>query len=263
MTNQLSKIIPLGVTAATIASNYLFPQILGKSVGQVSEDNELLVTPSGWTFSIWGIIYSGLSYLGYKYYKGEFEWSNESLVLFTASGFFNGYWIYNWLQGKTVISQYLLYGLSLSLLLLWYDNLGKQKTKIYQNIIAMYAAWTIGASILNTAINVKKDPNNKLSDIQIANYVIFGIVGVQIIWQVIQEYEKKRLDAKKDSILLPIVGIWTGLGIITNKKDYDITYKSLPLIVSGLTTKYHLEQIGIKTNNPLKIVNELYNFLYR
>ena len=154
MRNEIRKLIPLGVTAATVAANYYIPQSFGTSVGFVSDENDLLVTPSGWTFSIWSLIYGGLSYLGYKYYKGEFEWSDESLILFTAQGLLNSFWIYNWVQGRTSISQYILYGLNLSLVLLWYENNGKQKEKIYQNIIAMYAAWSIGASIINTAINV-------------------------------------------------------------------------------------------------------------
>ena len=263
MTNKFKKIIPLGVTLSTIVSNYYIPKILGKSVGRVSDENDLLVTPAGWTFSIWGIIYSSLTYLSIKHYQGEFVWNDKSLLLFTLSGLFNSLWIYNWIQDKTNISEYLLYGLNLSLLLLWYENTGKQKTVLYQNIVAIYTGWTLGASILNTAINIKKDPNNKLTNKEIGNYVIYAIVGVQIIWQILQKYEKNSLIKKKESILIPIIGIWTGMGIFTNKKKYDIKYKSLPLIVSGLATKYHLGQIGIVSNNPIKIVYKLRELLLK
>ena len=129
----------------------------------------------------------------------------------------------------------------------------------------MYLSWTLGASILNTAINMKRDKNNKLTNKQISKIVIFGIVSVQILWQIIHELDidlfNKIKNKRDESIFLPIVGIWTGLGILTNNENIETTFKALPLIVSCITTKFHLQKVNIKSNNPLKIIEKLRKLL--
>ena len=263
MDKNNKKILPLIITVLTIFFNYYLQRQSDKSIGEVSDENNLLVTPAGWTFSIWGLIYSSLIYLSYEYIQEDLKWSDRSLLLYSLSGFFNVYWIILWLQEKTKLSQYILYSISASLYLLWNDNVGKQDKKIYQNIIAMYLAWTLGASIINTGINAKKQSDkSELSDIKISKNIIYSICSVQVLWQIILDLDKnndndKNLNKRKESIALPIVGIWTSLGILTNEKKFDNTFKILPLIISSMSTKYHLNKIGIKSNNLITIINKL------
>jgi len=47
---------PVSFVAVIIAN-----AAVGSKIGAVSDDNEVLITPGGWAFSIWGIIYTLLS----------------------------------------------------------------------------------------------------------------------------------------------------------------------------------------------------------
>ena len=80
--NNIKKALPLVITGLTIFSNYYFTKKEGKSIGDVSDEYDLPDTPAGWTFSIWGLIYSSLAYISYKHFKGDFEWSDQSIILY-------------------------------------------------------------------------------------------------------------------------------------------------------------------------------------
>ena len=135
MIDIVRRFIPLGVTTATIAGNYCITGPNGENIGTVSNNNALSITPANWTFSIWGIIYGSLTYLGYKHLCNDFEWNDDSLIFFTASGILNLMWVRAWVRGETKMSQYILYGLVISLLLLWYENCDNVDNRLYQNII--------------------------------------------------------------------------------------------------------------------------------
>lgn len=256
--NNIKKALPLVITGLTIFSNYYFPKKEGKSIGDVSDKYGLPVTPAGWTFSIWGLIYSSLAYISYKHLKGDFEWSDKSIALYALSGICNALWISKWIKEDIKSSQYLLYGISLSLLLLWYDNIGKKSKVLNQNVIALYLTWTLGASILNTGFYSKYSQGG--SEVSISKNVLYAVMATQVLWQIIKKNDDLQID-RKESFMLPLVGAWTGLGILTNGKEFNKIVKPLPLLVSIAATKFHLNKIGIKTNNPLKIIKELKNLL--
>ena len=70
----------------------------GKTTGQVSDQYDNLFTPSGMTFSIWGVIYVLLSLvLVYLLFKPntyfEQQVNLKIIILLTALSFFNGLWI--------------------------------------------------------------------------------------------------------------------------------------------------------------------------
>ena len=262
MCDNIKKFLPLGVTISTMIGNYCITGPNGETVGSVSKNYQLPITPSNWTFSIWGIIYGSLLYLGYNHFKNDFEWNDDSLIFFTASGLFNIMWVKAWVNGRTKISQFLLYGIVLSLLLLWYENIDNPDNRIYQNIIALYAGWTISASILNTLVNINQDMINDNQftydiDQYITNLGVGSIITVQIIWQIIQNEKKKNLE---DSIMIPLVGIWTGLGILSNSQNPGLI-TSLPLLSSLAITTYHFNEVGIKVNGCNSFIENVCKFL--
>ena len=71
------NLLPLLFTLITIFGNYYIPILNDASVKDVSENNKFDSQPVGWTFSIWGIIYTGLLFLSYKIFSNELIWDNS------------------------------------------------------------------------------------------------------------------------------------------------------------------------------------------
>ena len=214
---------------AMVAANYAVPLLLNKSVGQVSDASKLQVTPANWTFGIWGIIYVGLAYCLWTDRLGK---PGPASTTFNMSCFLNACWILAWLSDAKLISQGLLYALAGSLYLLWKQNQGQDL--IAQNVIAIYLAWCLGASILNTAINNPIPSQDMTSD-----RVLAAICLIQGFWQVVH---KDQLRDLRESMTVPLVGIWTALGILTNGNQVVNASKALSFIVAcGL---YHFWQLS-------------------
>lgn len=232
----MKKAIPLAATALTIFGNYYIPKLNGQSVGQNPGNIVLQAQPAGFTFGIWGFIYTALIYLSYKVYKQDIIWSDSSIALYFATCAFNLLWVNNWTKNKTDISQYLLFGLVISLYLLWNKNIGFSNKRIYQNILSSYLAWTLGASLLNVFI-VRGEGNNYSG----SKTVLYVVSAIQILWQIINRNNQNELN---DSFLLPITGVWTGIGIALNNSTSLGFLKYLPLIVSLGASYYHYDNIG-------------------
>ena len=177
----MNKNIPFIFTIITIIGNYGIPKYYNKSVGYLAEENKLEVQPARWAFPIiWTLIYSGLIYLTYKISNGTISWNNKSYVFYISSCVFNLLWLNYWLSERLQISQFILIGLVISLGLLWYENIGFNNNIIYQNIIATYLSWTVGASLLNIFIV------NKTDNITSSNTDFYLLSIFQILWQIIQ-----------------------------------------------------------------------------
>jgi hypothetical protein len=91
----MNKNIPLIFTILTIFGNYYIPTINNNSVGFVAGENKLDAQPSGWTFSIWGFIYTALIYLTYKISQNKIVWSDGSISLYVLTCAFNLIWLYH------------------------------------------------------------------------------------------------------------------------------------------------------------------------
>ena len=224
----MNKNLPLLFTIFTISGNYLIPKINDTSVGFTPSGDKLYAQPAGWTFSIWALIYSGLCYLTFKIYNNELQWNNSSILLYIFSCILNLLWIFFWTKKKPNTSQYILIGIVLSLTLLWYKNTGVN-IQIYQNILSVYIAWTLGASLLNIFIAKNGDNMSNSINTSSSTNIIYLISLIQILWQIIQK-NQNNIDG---SLFFPITGIWTGLGIATNKTTELGLLKYLPLIVSA------------------------------
>jgi hypothetical protein len=62
----------VGAAVAQIAGSPLGSAIAGRSVGDVSDSDRSLVTPAGWAFTIWGLIFAGaLAWAVYQALPGQ------------------------------------------------------------------------------------------------------------------------------------------------------------------------------------------------
>jgi hypothetical protein len=220
----MNKYLPLFFTLLTIFGNYYIPILNKSSVKEISNNNKFDAQPAGWTFSIWGIIYMGLLFISYNIFTSKLKWNNKRTIVFILSCVFNLLWMYSWTKNKKNISQVLLFLIVISLSYLWILNI-KSNDNIVQNIIMMYIAWTLGASLLNIFIvNFKNTTKN-------SKLIIYLLSVIQILFKILL-YWKGNDTMRDQSLAFPLVGIWTGLGIAKNDSKNLGVVKNLLLITS-------------------------------
>ena len=143
--NALANLLPLG----------------GVSTGEISDSFPSLVTPAGYVFSIWGLIY--LLLLGFVVYQAlPAQRDNPRLArlgyLFAASCAFNIAWLFAWHYGLFGLTQILMLGL-LATLILCYERLrvGRERSAGLERWtidlpFSVYLGWITVATVANTSI---------------------------------------------------------------------------------------------------------------
>jgi hypothetical protein len=152
---------------AALYFNYLYGSGAAgvKSVGEISNQYPTLITPAGFTFSIWGLIY--LLLLGYLVYQG---WTSlrknpeKSLlpvgIWFGISNLLNLAWIVIWCNEWLYLSAIVIIGLLVSLLVLGHRlQIGSKSNSISQYLwvatpIAVYTGWVTVATLVNVSVLV-------------------------------------------------------------------------------------------------------------
>lgn len=205
----------------TLIFNFIYPKLYGVSVGNISHKTKLDVTPHKFTFSIWGLIYLGLIIL--VFFKNN--WTSKSIYLFVLSCILNSLWIIAWTKNpfnnnNIYIANMVLLLLTGCLLTLWSTNLRTNCNTLsynvlFQNIIALYLAWCLSATLLNTAISLKTLDVSR----DITNYfVIIGLCITHILWQYIGRNQSNSFMI--DSMTFPFVGVLTLMGIFYNSSSW-------------------------------------------
>lgn len=153
--NTFSLIFALIMNALS-GSGFVFQ----KSVGEVSANYETLVTPAGYAFSIWGIIYLLLiAFVGYQWYVWTKIKNDENLLktgIWLAIGnVANGLWIAAWLNELLGISVLLILVLLLSLVVLTVKlrlEIWDAPLRIIAFVwwpISIYVGWIVVAAVAN------------------------------------------------------------------------------------------------------------------
>lgn len=213
------------------------------SVGSLSDRYYLDVTPAGFTFSIWGLIYTSLAV---QIYRGAFD---NSIKLFSASCLFNILWLFFWttpsLSPHLELSFLSLLALSITLLSLW----SRVKDDLSASLLSIYVAWVIGATFLNLGVVMRWVAG--ISDESVSTFIVVMVSLVQAFWQLIVT----TMDSKQAlrSLGVPLVGIWTGIGIVANGNKFKLS--GLPLIVSTIASLYHTRMLyWKKPDNSMTLV---------
>ncbi|WP_291787338.1 hypothetical protein [Cecembia sp.] len=193
--------------------NFLFGSGAGgrKSVGAVSSQFDTLITPAGYAFSIWGLIYLLLIGFLLNQWKGFFTGNiKESLqptsIWFAASNIFNGLWIILWTQEMLVSSVVAIIGLLVSITV-WNSQLNlNNKERSYSVLIdlpvSVYLGWIIIATVVN--ISVWFYANQLLMEYEMIVTAVILIVAVGILLWLLKE---KQLFAPS------FIGVWALIAI--------------------------------------------------
>jgi len=135
----------------------------GKDTAQISDANPTLITPAGYVFSIWGVIYVLLGIFVVfqalpsekgKDYKKSIGW------LFVLSSIFNIAWLFLWQFEYLSLSVVLMFLLLASLISIYLRlSIGKSKVGFREKLaihvpFSVYLGWITIASIANVAVTL-------------------------------------------------------------------------------------------------------------
>jgi benzodiazapine receptor len=191
----------------------------GVNTAEISDLNPTLITPAGYVFSIWGIIYvllglfvifQALPSQKEKDYQKQIGW------LFVLSSIINIAWLFLW-QYKLLSASVILMFLLLATLILIYTRLGIGKSQVtlqeklaIHTPFSVYLGWITIASIANVSVTMVS-----------ANWDGFGInpeIWATLIVIVALLITLLVLSTRRD-IAYSLVIIWALIGIAVKQSE--------------------------------------------
>jgi len=209
--------------AVTVIVNGLASSLAlnGRTTAEVSDHYFTLVTPAGYVFSIWGVIYVLLlAFVVFQALPSQREkpFLRQISVLFILSSVFNVVWLFLWHYDRIVLSVALMFAL-LATLIAVYLRLGIGKTmvtlkeRVFVHLpFSVYLGWITVASIANVAsalVAVGWDGFGLASDVWA---VLVIAVALLITLGVI---------ATRRDVAYSLVLVWALVGIAVNQSAYQ------------------------------------------
>jgi hypothetical protein len=198
-------------------------QINQITAGEVSAKYPTLFTPAGYTFSIWGLIYLlGLIFVVRLIRNLFYQDGTSGTVIvsgyYVLSCLLNISWIYAWHYDYIILSQFLMTGLLIILLLLYQRVSQKQYSSIWGYLstctpISIYLSWITIATVANTSVMLISIgwSGSPLNESFWASIMIIVAAGINLV----------ILISKRD-IFFALVFLWAAYGIIIARSESDL-----------------------------------------
>jgi benzodiazapine receptor len=209
--------------AITVVVNGLASSLAlnGRTTAEVSDMYFTLVTPAGYVFSIWGVIYTLLLvFVVFQALPSQREkpFLKQISGLFVLGSVFNVVWLFIWHYDPIVLSVVLMFAL-LATLIAVYLRLGIGKTSVTVKERAMvhlpfsvYLGWITVASIANVASALVSVGWNGFGLADETWAVLVIAVALLITLAVI---------ATRKDVAYSLVLIWALVGIAVNQSAYQ------------------------------------------
>lgn len=204
----LLKIISTLTFIGMLTVNYLANAIPigGNTTGDISGKYQTLFTPSGFTFSIWGIIYLLLGIfvvlLFWEPNDTLTKHASTILVLFNLVNVFNILWLLAWHHDKILLSTIVMIGLLVALLAI--VTLVSKTDGIAYATFSIYAGWISVALIANITIWIVKEDFSIFMNHEY--FWFFLILGVSLFIGLFMVIKEKNY-------YYGVVFLWAYLGI--------------------------------------------------
>jgi benzodiazapine receptor len=157
---KLANILAFSLTIVINALAGSTTLIGGKVTAEISDANFTLITPAGYVFSIWGIIYILLGiFVVYQALPSQKtnDYQNKIGWLFVLSSIINIAWLFLWQFEYLIFSVALIFILLATLIAIYLRlDIGKSKVNLREKIaihlpFSTYLGWITIASIANVA----------------------------------------------------------------------------------------------------------------
>jgi len=158
---QGSNIVAFIVTVAVNALAGSTTLLGGKTSGDISDLYPTLITPAGYTFSIWGLIYTLLLiFIVYQTLPRNREqpFLRQVGPFFALSSIFNVLWLFLWHYELITSSVVLMFALLATLIAIYLRlNIGRVDVTLTEKVcvhipFSVYLGWITVASIANVAV---------------------------------------------------------------------------------------------------------------
>ncbi len=230
MSATIRALLNIAALAAVIFVNYLANALPlnGSTTGELSAKYNVLITPAGYVFSIWGLIYVLLTIwvIIQVLPKNRNEPVYESIGLwFVLNCILNCTWIFVWHHELLGLSWIVMIGLLLSLIMI-YTKIQNQdnKSSFVRLPFSVYLGWISVATIVNTAVVLKYSGWNGFGLSSVTWTVIMLIVGtgLAIFFTLLNK-----------DVIYPLVFVWAYIGIgVRHKGEIEVlTYTSFSLAI--------------------------------
>ncbi len=193
----------------------------GVTSADVSDSYPTLVTPAGFTFAIWGIIYTLLAlFVIYQALPKNKEkpFLGQVSSFFGLSSIFNVLWLVLWHYDFVTYSVILMLGLLTSLILVYRRlDIGKTAVTIKEMILvhlpfSVYLGWISIATIANISVALTAIGWDGFG-IEAATWAVLIIVVALVL-------SLAMIVLRKD-IAFCVVVIWALFGILSKQADYE------------------------------------------
>lgn len=209
--------------AVTVVVNGLASSLAlnGRTTAEVSDLYFTLVTPAGYVFAIWGVIYALLLvFVVFQALPNQREkpFLTQISVLFILSSVLNVVWLFLWHYDQIVLSVALMFALLTTLIVVYFRlGIGKSSVSLKERVFvrlpfSIYLGWITVASIANVAsalVAVKWDGFGLANDVWA---VIVIAVALLITLGVI---------ATRKDVAYSLVIVWALVGIAVNQSGYQ------------------------------------------
>lgn len=239
----------------TLYLNYIFGSGAGgrRNVGEISAQYDTLITPAGYAFSIWGLIYllllSFIVFQWVSFFKSQNQKSLiPSSIWFGLSNVFNGLWIIVWTSEMITVSVLVIFALLICLLML-VVKLRLETWDAPLDIIAfvwwpicIYTGWVITASVVNLSVWFLA------KEILLSNQAFWTIAVLFIgtgIYLALIRFRNMREAA--------LVGVWAFIAIAVKQWDnqYMVAYAAL-IFATALFLAASIHGFKNRKTNPFQ-----------
>ena len=154
-----------------------------RNTGEISDLYPSYFTPSGFTFSIWGVIYILLSIVLVKILitpTSVFfnEYPEKLIYLFIASSVLNALWLVAWHYDHMIISSIVM--ILLFVVLIWVAFYIPGLDGLTKTAFSIYAGWISIALIANITITLIKLNIPVFQNYEVIWYIIIMVIGAVI-----------------------------------------------------------------------------------
>jgi hypothetical protein len=159
--DRLWSILVLIATIGTIIFNGLAStgRVGGVTPAEISDKYPTPITPAGYAFAIWSLIYLGLAAFSiYQLLPKNLDKFRRIRVLYIVTAILNCSWIYFWHQGQIALCLAIIAGFAFTLFLINRDLQSYSGLSDYWAAKApfgIYFGWVTAATLVNFAISLK------------------------------------------------------------------------------------------------------------